>query len=343
MKIVVLAGGFSPERNVSLVSGRMICEALRERGHQALLVDLYLGIDCQVEQLEDLFIKLPGLPENSVSSDAVDFAGLKKQRVGNSQAIFGQNVIELCQKADLTFLGLHGEEGENGKVQATLEALGINYTGSDYFGSALAMDKKISKLLMDQGGVKTPLSTIVTAEDSWVSIAEKLKFPVVIKPSNGGSSIGVTIATNEQEAQNGIAAALNYDSEALLEEYIQGREFSVGFLGERLLPAVEIIPKSGFYDYENKYQIGFTEEICPPDISTELHLQLQAITKQVVGLLKLKNYGRVDFIVDSLENIYCLEANSLPGMTPTSLLPKEASAAGLTFSELCEEIVQLSI
>ena len=308
MKIVVLAGGLSPERNVSLSTGTMVTEALRGQGHRAALVDLYFG-------LED---------------DA-------------SPSLFGPNVLELCRLADVVFLALHGACGEDGRVQAAFDLLGIPYTGAGYLGSAIAMDKDLTKRLVADV-VNTPgwKMVDVRAEDIDGLVASA-RLPLVVKPVASGSSIGVSIVHTPEELRRALTDALALGGRTVLEEYVKGRELQVGILEDEALPAIEIIPKQGFYDYENKYQPGAAEEVCPADISPETEAKLRSAAVRVYETLGLSVYSRADFILDGAGEIWFLEINTLPGMTPTSLLPQEAAAVGIGYSALCERIVHASL
>lgn len=236
----------------------------------------------------------------------------------------------------MVFIALHGGAGENGQIQAVLEAYGIPHTGSGYTGCILAMDKNISKILMRTAGVATPDWYLV--EKGTHSQPDFM--PCVVKPLDCGSSVGVLIAENEEEWHTALEGAFSYGNSVLVEKKITGREFSVGVLGERALPAIEIIPQSGFYDYQNKYQPGRTREICPAVLDPMQALRLEAAALTVHRTLELGYYSRVDFLMDRDGAIYCLEANTLPGMTPLSLFPQEAKAAGITYYELCESIVK---
>ena len=253
----------------------------------------------------------------------------------------GESVIDICDFADITFLALHGGAGENGQVQAAFDLLGIKYTGSGYFGSALAMNKGLTKSVLIQKKVLTPYGEIFkTAEDAqaWN------RFPCVVKPCSGGSSVGINIVTNADDYANSVKEAFGYgEDEIVVEEYIKGREFSVGLLGGKALPPIEIIPKEGFYDYKTKYQAGAAEDVCPADITPEEDEKLRKAAEETFRALHLENYARVDFILDAEGNPYCLEANTLPGMTPTSLLPQEARAEGIEYPELCEKIIEISM
>lgn len=346
MKIVVLAGGLSTERDVSLVSGAGICRTLRERGHEAFLLDVYLGFPYDANKLEEVF-SLPnaGLEiAEGIKTTEPDLVAIKSSREDQSDCFLGPNVIDICRLADIVFMGLHGDVGENGKLQATFDILGIKYTGPNYLGSALAMDKGIAKKIFKISGVPTPLGTSIKKAQKDVALEELgLSLPVVVKPCSGGSSIGVYIVNTEEEYQEAIEKSFKYEDEVVIEPYIKGREFACGIIDGKALPVIEIIPKTGFFDYANKYQAGATEEICPAPIPDEIAEKMQRATELAFKSLKLDIYSRADFLLDENGNIYCLEVNTLPGMTATSLLPQEAKAAGIEYGELCELIIEKSL
>jgi len=346
MRIVVLAGGLSTERDVSLASGAGICRTLRERGHEAFLLDVYLGFPYDTNKLEEVF-SLPNAGmeiAEGIKTTEPDLAAVKASRADQSDCFVGPNVIEICRMADVVFMALHGDVGENGKLQATFDILGIKYTGPNYLGSALAMDKGIAKKIFKMSGVPTPLGTSVKAEQKDSKLEELgLKLPVVVKPCAGGSSIGVYIVNTEEEYREAIEKSFQVEEEVVIEPYIKGREFAVGIIDGKALPVIEIIPKSGFFDYANKYQAGCTEEICPAQIPDEIAKKMQQATELAFKSLKLDIYSRADFLLDENGDIYCLEVNTLPGMTATSLLPQEAKAAGIEYGELCELIIQKSL
>lgn len=346
MKIVVLAGGLSTERDVSLASGAGICRTLRERGHEAFLLDVYLGFPYDTDKLEEVFT-LPGAGleiAEGIKTTEPDLAAVKASREDPSDCFIGPNVIEICRMADIVFMGLHGDVGENGKLQATFDILGIKYTGPNYLGSALAMDKGIAKKIFKMSGVPTPLGTSIKKNQKDMTLAELgLSLPVVVKPCSGGSSIGVYIVDTEEEYKEAIEKSFNYEDEVVIEPYIKGREFACGIIDGKALPVIEIIPKTGFFDYANKYQAGATEEICPAPIPDEIAEKMQRATELAFKSLKLDIYSRADFLLDENGDIYCLEVNTLPGMTATSLLPQEAKAAGIEYGELCELIIEKSL
>lgn len=342
MNIVVLAGGLCTERDVSLISGTQVCSALRKRGHHAVLVDVYLGTEEELD-FNTVFAERESLlaDERKIESREPDLEEVKARRKGKCDGFFGPNVLELCRRADIVYMGLHGAEGENGKIQATFDMLGIRYTGSGYLGSAVAMDKGMAKKVFLNGGIPTPEGysiTLGTEEQT-----SRVGYPCVVKPCCGGSSVGVSMAENDEEFCQALEVGFRYEEELLVEKCIRGREFSVGVIDGKSLPVIEIIPKVDFYNYENKYQPGMATEVCPAELSPEIAEKMQKYAVDVFRELKLETYGRIDFLLDEKNQMFCLEANTLPGMTPTSLLPQEAQAVGIEYGELCEQIVGKSL
>lgn len=344
MDIVVLAGGLSTERDVSFKSGDMVSKALRSLGHRVLLLDVFLGYHDEEEDIIDIFIRSE---EESVSvadipTEAPDLAAVRASRKDQSDCFFGPNVIRICQKADVVFMALHGENGENGKVQAAFDLFGIKYTGNGYLSSALAMDKGVAKTFFEAYGIPTPEGFSVSAAEKSHARTPK-KYPCVVKPACGGSSIGVSIVTDASSYEKALADAFVWEDEVVVEEYIAGREFSVGVIDGKALPVIEIAPIQGFYDYKNKYAAGSAVETCPAELSEELTRKMQHYAEEVVRALRLETYSRMDFLLNEEGQIYCLEANTLPGMTPTSLLPQEAKAVGVDFASLCQKIIDSSL
>lgn len=339
MKIVVLAGGTSTERDVSLVTGSMIYKALVKNGHQVVLLDLYLGYEDG--NYTDIFSVKKDWSENvgAISSINPDIEQVRALRKDNPDCQVGPHVIDICSQADIVFLALHGQNGEDGKVQAMFDLLDIKYTGTDYFSSAIAMDKAISKEFFDKYNVPTPNGIYVKEGEtfSWNH------YPCIVKVNRGGSSVGVYRANDEKELQDSLKLAYTFEREVLIEEFIEGREFSVGVMNGRALPIIEIAPKVGFYDYKNKYQAGSAVETCPAVLPEEITLGMQKTAQDAYACLGLKTYARVDFRMTDDYKFYCLEANTLPGMTPTSLLPQEAAVEGMDFNALCEEIIKISL
>lgn len=334
MKIAVLAGGMSPERDVSLSSGALIATALMRRGHSVALADVYKPIT--TENIDSLF-RSDGKFEFSVPENEPDLEKLKKD-FGEGERLIGRGIIGLCEKADVVFLALHGGMGEDGRIEAVLESCGIKHSGSDYASCHLAMDKALTKSIFESSGVPTPKWKLYGGED-----ISKIDVPCVVKPCGCGSSVGVTIVETRSELEKAISLAKAYGTKVIIEEKISGREFSVGILGGKALPAIEIIPKTGFYDYKNKYQSGATEEICPARISPEKAAEMGEIALRAHNALGLGMYSRLDFMMDGDGHLFCLEANALPGMTPSSLLPQEAKAAGIDYDTLCEMIISSPI
>lgn len=345
MKIVVLAGGLSTERQVALTSGTGVCRALRERGHQAILVDMFLGLESYEGRLEDIFDAPDGLcGDNRVTEEAPDLEAVRRSRKDQGPSLLGKDVLAVCAMADIVFLALHGRTGEDGRVQATLDLLGIPYTGSGYLGSAIAMDKDLTKRIVAPLGVKTPAWMLVESDGMDIdAVCAQAKLPCVVKPDDSGSSIGVSIANDEAELRAALKAAANEGSRILIEQYIRGREVQIGILGDKALPSIEIIPAEGFYDYRNKYQPGAAREITPAEIPAETEQRLADAALTVFHALNLSAYSRADFILDAEGELWFLEINTLPGMTPTSLVPQEAAAVGISYSELCEQIIAAAL
>ncbi len=346
MKIIVLAGGLSTERDVSLSSSAGICRTLLEKGHDAFLLDVFMGFPYDKEKLDEVFT----LPDHgldivkNIETEEPDLAAVRASRPDQSDCFLGPNVIELCRAADITFLGLHGGEGENGKLQATFDLLGIKYTGPNSLGCAVAMHKGVTKEIFLQFGIPTPNGVCIHKNKKKKDLASLgLSLPVVVKPCSGGSSIGVYIVHTEEEYNNALDNSFRYEDELVIEEYIEGREFACGIIDDKALPPIEIIPKTGFFDYANKYQAGATEEVCPADLSKELTQKMMDYTVRAFHALKLDVYSRADFLLDKSGNLYCLEMNTLPGMTAASLMPKEAKVAGIEYGDLCELIIRKSL
>lgn len=332
MKIVVLSGGLSPERDVSLSSGSLIANALMERGHEVLRMDVYLG-----DKEEAYRSRALGSPpyHYEIPQEEPDLDALMERAGGRTQLI-GDGVLEACKTADVVFLALHGAMGENGQLQAVLDCYDIPYTGSGYAGSLLAMDKDLTKRLLRQSGIPTAPWSLLNLEEPQ---SVQVEFPCVVKPCACGSSVGVSIVKNEKEFKKAVTLARGYEKTVLIEQLVKGREFSVGVLNGVALPPIEIIPREGFYDYKNKYQAGRTREVCPANLSQRQTEEISTLALAVHRALRLGSYSRVDFILEEgTGGFVCLEANTLPGMTPVSLLPQEAEKAGIPYSLLCEQI-----
>ena len=305
-----------------------------------MLLDVFLGYPGEDwEQVfnmdKDWSAAISAIKEESADLDAV-----KALRPDWKQSFFGPHVLDICRAADIVFMALHGENGENGKIQACFDLNGIRYTGTDYVSSAISMDKAIAKDIFRANGVPTPAGIRLKKGQT---ASEKVPYPCIVKACCGGSSVGCSIAHNDAEYEAALKNAFLYDDEVVIEQFIKGREFSVGIVDGKAYPVIEIAPINGFYDYKNKYQAGATVETCPADLSPEKTAEIQKIAEDVFKALRLKNYARADIMMDGEGNFYCLEANTLPGMTPTSLLPQEAKVLGISFEDLCELIVSLSM
>lgn len=340
MKIVVLAGGISTERIVSISSGTGIYKALKQKGHQVVLIDVFLGYTGEVTT--DIFSAPKDwvLELEKMSNGKTEISDIIAMRPDYKKNFFGPNVIELCHQADVVFMALHGAEGENGKIQAYFDLMGIPYTGTDHISSAIAMDKAISKELFKQNGIPTPEGIRLKKGEL---DPKTVPFPLVVKCCNGGSSVGTFIVEKEEDYEAAKEKSFQFDHEIIIEQYIKGREFSVGVIDGKALPIIEIAPVTGFYDYINKYKAGAAIETCPAELSESLTKEMQGYAEAVFKALRLKNYARMDFMLSENHKMYCLEANTLPGMTPTSLLPQEAQAIGISYGDLCEWLIEISL
>jgi len=328
LRIAVLMGGTSSERDVSLASGIRITEALRTRGHDVVAVDTVSGLLTSSDEQK----LLAGGVVKTVPPDT-------KALIRMNAAM--QGTLRSLPQADVLFLALHGGQGEDGTLQALLDLTGVPYTGSGHLASALAMDKDLSKHLFRAAGVPTAdwLMAPVTVEQ----VEATLGFPVIVKPSKQGSTVGLSVVKTKEELQPAIDAAFEHDDEVMVEQFIAGRELTVGVLGGETLPVGEIIAKHEIYDYECKYTPGMAVEEFPAKLSENETATIQRFAAMAFDALKLRGYARIDFRMSNDGTFYCLEANTLPGMTQTSLIPQAAAAAGITFPELCDRIVQLAL
>jgi D-alanine-D-alanine ligase len=323
---------------VSIVSGTGVCKALREQGQKAILLDVYCGDDrITVENaFPDTYDVDAGAAYIRSFDDKIE------DMVASGKEFFGPGVLDICKAADVVFLALHGADGENGKVQAAFDLFNITYTGTGYLSSALAMDKALSKQLMAAAGVPVPAGRKLTRKDDRKQIAESMPLPAVVKPCCGGSSVGVTIVEKQADFQQALEEAFRYEENVVVEEYVKGREFSVGVIEGKALPIIEIAPITGFYDYKNKYSQGSTVETCPAQLTPEQTEKMQKYAQEGAQALGITGYGRLDFLMKENGDMYCLEANTLPGMTPTSLLPQEAAAMGIDYGTLCMRLIEVS-
>jgi D-alanine-D-alanine ligase len=329
MRIAVLLGGTSDERDVSLASGAQVARALRAAGHDVVAVDTARGV-------------LGADEESALLGGGVALAPPESRALAQLDE---RDTVVLARDpslgdVDVFFLALHGGTGEDGTIQALLDAAGLTYTGSDRLGCSLAMDKEVTKRLLRDAGIPTP--DWLTGRPGVSEVERALGLPVIVKASGGGSSLRLVLAHDREELRAAVEASRRWDDLVLFEAYHAGREFTVGIVGEVALPVGEIVPHHEIFDYECKYQPGMAEEIFPADIPSDLAETLQALALRTHGALRLRDFSRVDFIVDDEGRPWCLEANALPGLTSNSLLPKAASAAGISFEELCDRIVGLA-
>lgn len=328
LKIALLLGGTSPERDVSKSTAESMYKALLSLGCKPVLIDPAYGIN-QPKDLTTYF----------KHEDSIEISNLNYVRAVNSK---------LFDNVDIALLALHGKWGEDGTIQSLLELRGIKYTGSKVLASALAMDKIMSKILFQHYNVTTPKwITIENHHNDYQYFIEKVKsdlgFPCVVKPNDQGSTVGVTICKGEDQLPAAFDLAKSYSQRILVEEFVEGHEVTVAVLENQPLPVLEIKPKHNVYDYECKYTSGMSEYVVPAEIPAEVAKQIQAQALAAHISLGCEVYSRADFRLTIDMKAYCLEVNSLPGMTSTSLVPKMAKAVGISFEELIEKIIILSL
>ncbi|KIZ52129.1 D-alanine--D-alanine ligase [Pseudomonas oryzihabitans] len=331
LKIAVLLGGTSEERDVSIASGAQVVAALRRRGHQVVTVDTALGLlDEDAER---------ALLEARVGLEPPERTALVRMRGQDAGAVLSRAQLG---DQDLLFLALHGGTGENGTLQTLLDLAELRYTGSGRVGSAVAMDKDLSKRLFRAAGV--PTADWLMAPVDAATVADTLGFPVIVKPSQQGSTVGLSKVSRAEDLQPAIELALRYDREVMIERFVAGRELTVGVLGDQPLAVGEIVlGQRGVFDYTSKYQPKGAVEVFPAEVSAEIAEEARRLALAAHRALKLDGYSRADFRLDAEGRLWCLEVNTLPGMTATSLLPQSAAAMGIDFDELCERICQLAL
>jgi D-alanine-D-alanine ligase len=329
MRIAVLMGGTSDERDVSLSSGAQVAHALRRAGHDVVAVDTVRGALPREEERRLLAEGVRANPPALVELERLD--------EGHTVALTRDPALG---EVDLFFLALHGGSGEDGTIQSLLDVAGVAYTGSDRLGCSLAMDKEVTKRLLREAGIPTP--DWLTGSPTASEVEAALGLPVIVKAAGGGSSLRLHLAHDRAELEAAIEDSRDWHDLALFERYVKGRELTVGIVGDQALPVGEIIPAHEYFDYACKYQPGLAQEVFPADIPVELAERVQALALAAHRALRMRDFSRVDFMVDERGGAWCLEANSLPGMTANSLLPKAARAAGIEFPELCDRIARLA-
>ena len=328
LKVLLLLGGTSPEREVSKSTGRSVYEALINLGYEVVLIDPAYGIN-QPFEVEDYFKE-------------EDYAEISNENY--LDAIY----LIIPSEINVAFLALHGKYGEDGTIQSLLELKGIKYTGSKVLSSSLAMDKIMSKILFEEYNVPTPLyfhfkKGEFTTEEVNQKIEKSFGYPAVVKPNDQGSTVGLTICKSEEQLSEAIHLAFEYSDRILVEEYIPGRELTVAVLDDNALPALEIRPKHGIYDYACKYTSGMSEYIVPAEVPENVSDSMKEIAVLACRSLRCEVYARVDFRLSPENKIFTLEVNTLPGMTSLSLVPKMAKAVGISFEQLVEKIITLSL
>ncbi|TAL69724.1 MAG: D-alanine--D-alanine ligase [Bacteroidetes bacterium] len=334
MKVAVLYGGISPERNVSITGGLAVIKALQELGHEVVPIDPAYGANGK-QSIEEIIS-----PSNSISlEELAKFESRKIIECVNSSLFDG---------IDVAFIVLHGKYGEDGKIQALLELRGIPYTGSNIKASAIGIDKLASKMLFLAAGISTPQWLTVREKDFgnyeyFEEIRSELGDNLVIKPNDQGSTIGITIVEdgNLDEINKGVDLASKFSDIVIVEQFIEGREITVGIVGGEALPLIEIEPEEGFYDYEHKYTKGKTEYICPAEVTEDIAEFMQNQALSAYNIIGCSGFARADFRLDDEGQPFLLEINTIPGFTATSLVPMAAKEIGIEFPELCDRIIQL--
>ncbi len=330
MKVAVLFGGTSAERDVSIASGAQVVQALREIGHEVVAVDTAQGVLGAADEHKLLTSGVAPLPPGQEQLDIL--------ATGNPTAL--TDAPEM-RGVDVVFLALHGGTGEGGQLQALLDLIGIPYTGSGMLGSAVAMDKDIAKRLVRAAGVPTP-DWLMAPADAQQAV-DYLGLPLIVKASKQGSTVGLSVVRRVEDVDAAVADAYRYDDEVMLETFVAGRELTVPILDDAPLPVGEIIPQHEIFDYECKYQPGMSQEIFPAELDDAIARRAQELALIAHRALKLGGYSRIDFRMDAGGGLWFLEANTLPGMTAASLFPKGARAAGITFPEVCDRICRLAL
>lgn len=331
MRITVLTGGTSAERDVALASAAQVVGALRGRGHEVTVVDTARGLLPRGEETRLLGSQVGIAPPDPEELRALE-RGLLLRGLGDLPAV---------RDADVLFLALHGGSGEDGTLQTFLGLVGVPYTGSGPLGSGMAMDKDVAKHLFRQAGV--PTADWRMAPVSAAEAGAALGWPVVVKPSKQGSTVGLTVVKRPEDFDAAVAEAFRYDDEVMVEAFVPGRELTVGILDGMALAVGEIIPRHEIFDYECKYTPGMSEEIFPADLPAEIAERCRTLGLAAHRALKLGGYSRADFRLTPSGDLFCLEVNTLPGMTATSLLPQSARAVGIEFPELCERICRAAL
>lgn len=336
MNIALLTGGLSSEREVSLSSGRGILKGLRNLGHNVIVIDPIYGNELKAEEV---------IFKDTVSKQYPTLEKIRLLQEESSRKLIDCINSDLFNNTELVFIGLHGKFGEDGKIQTLLELRGLKYTGSGVQSSFVAMDKDLSKLVFEKNGIQTPSWMVLYSSKvaNYKECVKRFGTPIVIKPNDEGSTVGLTIAKDEKEFSEGINIAFQFSEKVLIEEYIKGRELTVAVIDEIAFPVIEIVPNEGFYDYEHKYSKGMSNYVCPAVIENKIAEKAKKLALEAYKVLNCKVYARVDFLLTENNELYCLEVNTLPGMTELSLVPMAAKAINIDFDNLITKILDSSL
>ena len=343
LNVVVLAGGLSNERNISFQSGKMVYNTLKKLGHNVILMDAFMGYGESEQYIENAFEHADTytLELEDISNEIPDLWAVKKRRKDKSNSYFGPNVLSICRQADLVFIALQGANGENGKVQATFDLLGIDYTGCDHFGSALSSNKSVSKQIMINNGISVPKGVCISEQDMDVDPESfGLTYPMIVKPCNGGIGLGISAVNDIVAYRKALKAAFKWENEIIVEEYVIGREFSVSTLGGKAFPVLEVKPiddRKGYSDVRHRISC------CPAAISDKLAEELTEAAEKATKCLGLHMISKADFIVRDDGSYVCLECDSLPDLTPDSQMMVSAAAAGMSCEEFCEKLMESAL
>ena len=334
MQVCVLTGGSSAERDVAFATATQVVAALRGRGHRVTVVDTISGVLDSAAESRLLVAAVRTAPPSADQAEQL----LERERTVLLGGLLAHPAV---RDADVAFLALHGGRGEDGTVQNLLEIAGVCYTGAGPLGSAVAMDKDLTKRLFLEAEVLTAAWLMAPVTASLVD--RELDWPVVVKPSKQGSTVGLSVVRDAAGLAAAVAEAARHDDEVMIEAFVPGRELTVGVLGDRALAVGEIIPRHDLFDYECKYTPGMSQEIFPAQVPGMVAEEAQRLALRAHRALKLRGYSRVDFRLTEEDELFCLEVNTLPGMTATSLMPQSAAAAGIDFPTLCERICELAL
>ena len=345
LNIVVLAGGLSNERNISLSNGLEVYNILKKENNNVILLDSFMGYNDSEEIIEDAFAdpEKYSLKLDDISLEVPDLWAVKKRRKDQSNSYFGPNVLQICKQSDIVFITLQGSNGENGKVQATFDLLGIDYTGNDYFSSAISSNKMVAKDIIKNVGVPVPKGYLVYKNKRIIYPDEKsIKYPVIVKPNNGGIGLGISVVSDKTSYDKALKEAFKWENEIIVEEYVAGREFAVSILDKNVLPIVEVLPLNTKEDSVGLSISGERTKKCPAVLSKELEKKIKDAALAVSNALNLETYAKVDFILRKDNTFVCLECDSQPRLNSDSQIILSAQNANLSFTDFCKKVLELS-